>query len=171
MNRRRGFTLLELLVAMTVSGVVMLLAVRCFHTVFLQTAIAREFADCDRQWGQLSEIYRRDVHAAQRAEPSADGSAMRLFLPQDRIARYAAYPEGIERSEESPGKKILPTRYRLWDGAARFTMNPERTVATLVYQWSPPAARAAKDAGQSPPPRELRLDANIGSDERFSSPR
>ena len=171
MKCRRGFTLLELSASISMSGVVMLLALRCFHVVFLQAAIAREFADCNRQWGHLSEIYRRDVHAAQRAEPNADGSAVRLFLPQDRIARYAAYPEGVERLEELPGKKNPPARFRLWDGAPRFAMNPEKTVATLIYQWSPAAARAAKEARQSPPSRELRLEANIGSDERFSSPR
>lgn len=170
MKRRSAFTLLEMLVVMGGLGVVMLLTVRCTHLVVLQTAISREFADCDRQWSHLSDVYRRDVHAARKAEAKPDGSSLRLFLSEDRIATYAAYSKGIERSEESSGKKSPPARYRLWDGSPRYSLNPEKTYATLVYLWTPPSARVAKDAGQSPPSHELRLEAAIGSDLRFSPP-
>lgn len=170
-RRRSGYTLLEMLAVIGMTGVLMTIAARCFHLVVLQAGISREVADNGRHWQQLADAYRRDVHAARRAETNAEGSELKLFLPDDRVARYAAHAAGVERTETMPGKNSLPLQYRLWDGKPHFAVSSEKTRASLVYSWMPPEAREARDAGQSPPSHELRLEANIGSDLRFSSPR
>lgn len=170
-RRRSGYTLLEILAVIGMTGVLMTIGARCFHLVVLQAGMSRELSDNNRHWQRLADAYRRDVHAARRAETNAEGSELRLFFSDDRVARYAAHAAGVERAETVPGKNSPPLQYRLWDGKPRFEVNSEKTRAVLVYSWMPPEAREARDAGQAPPSHELRLEANIGSDLRFSSPR
>jgi type II secretory pathway component PulJ len=170
-RRRSGYTLLEIVAVIGMTGALLTMAARCFHLVILQAGISRELSDNDRHWQRLAEAYRRDVHAARRAETNADGSELRLFLPDDHVARYASRAEGVERTETGSERKALPVHYRLRDGKLHFSVNSEKTRALLVYSWMPPESREARDAGQSPPSHELRLEANIGSDLRFSSPR
>lgn len=170
-HRRCGYTLLEMLTVIAMTGALLTVAARCFHLVVLQAGISRGLSDNDRHWQRLAESYRRDVHAANRAETNAEGSELKLFFESNRIVRYAAHAEGVERTETVPERKTLPLSYRLRDGKPHFSVNSEKTRALLVYSWFPPEAREARDAGQAPPSHELRLEANIGSGLRFSSPR
>jgi Tfp pilus assembly protein PilE len=171
MKRRKGLTLIEMVIAIGGVSVVMLISTRCCFHIFHEGAAAREFAEDHRQWLRLAETFRRDVHAANKATVPADGRDLTLSFEGDRTIRYSRSAESIERQETNAAKKPPPERFRIWDGDSRWSLAPDGRTATLTCHWHTAASRAARAAGQSPPPHELKLEAAVGSDQRFTEAR
>jgi prepilin-type N-terminal cleavage/methylation domain-containing protein len=121
-TRGRGFTLVELLVVMTVSTMAIGVLVGIVSHVLRVNSSVGEHLEAVVALGQLSEQFRRDVHAAARAEieTTAD-QPRRLRLDGTGPARveYEILASGLRRVETDalggqhhelfvlPGMKIL----------------------------------------------------------------
>lgn len=168
-TKRRGLTLIEMMVVITgITGIILISTRCCFHVLHEGTA-AQDFSDHHQQWLQLSEAFRRDVHSADSATIAGDGSELDLKFETGRTIRYRRDQDYVERTESSATKKPPANRFRLWDGMTKWSLAENGRLAVLTCDWHSVAAAPAIAAGQSPPARELKLEVAVGSDHRFSS--
>lgn len=169
-RRRRGFTLIEMVVVISMAATILLVAARCLHTICRQNVTSHAFVADNQQWLQLSEAFRRDAHRARSAELSADSKELQLFFAEKVAIRYKQMANGVERIDPTVAEKPRTDRFPLWKGTASFRLSQEAPRrATIEYHWLPETAAAALDAGQSPRSKELRLDAIVGSDHRYEA--
>ena len=163
MTDRRGFSLLEMLVAVTVGSVLMGIGVAILTLLLRLDRTGREHAHRAVVLGRLAEQFRDDVHAALRPMPAGTDhrAPWRLDLGPDRTVSYRITPESVERDETAPGKPVRHESYPLPEGcAARVSLSADRTaqVASLIV---------APAGTPSPTSHQLRVDAVLGRDRRF----
>jgi prepilin-type N-terminal cleavage/methylation domain-containing protein len=174
MNGRRGFTLIELIVALSLLATILPLA---GGTVYLllraQTASADSLADA-MILSRFANKFHADVHAAQSAYLDSDGSRIERPLvfkleprrtimyaegPDGAIVRTVRNDRGIERREE----------FRLAGTRTRFELSADRSTVTAVHK--PRAVAASKTTAVAGQLSAIRIEAVIGRDHRFARTR
>ncbi|WP_161604401.1 prepilin-type N-terminal cleavage/methylation domain-containing protein [Roseiconus nitratireducens] len=118
-RRRRGFTLRELSVAMTVGSAVMMVAVGSLHRAFDWASIARDRRHDDQTVFRLTQQFREDVHRASDAELT--DQTLKLTLPSDTSVVYEAGPEGLVREQTRQDQRVRQEAYR-WKQTRRVTL-------------------------------------------------
>lgn len=100
MTPRRGFTLVELCVSITLGTVVLGLAMGLVHRAMRLESIFHERADVNRNIRRLTHDFRHDVHSASSLQLVEDGAQfeLSLSLPEDRSVRYTLEGESVRRS-------------------------------------------------------------------------
>jgi type II secretory pathway component PulJ len=167
MNRRRGISLVELMLTLSACSVILTLSAALIHRAMHAQAKARVFFDGERSAWRLAESFRHDVHRANSAkvvdQPDSGDLLLRLELAGGQRVEYRHTAGRVERT---------------WhvDGGIRareaFVFPPETRLSTakvseklLVLTADAPADTAAKaDAplANHTVPVSLRVQAVLG---------
>jgi prepilin-type N-terminal cleavage/methylation domain-containing protein len=173
MSRRPGYSLVELLVVMTVATVVLGAAGVLLHTVLRTDQAVRDEQQAHAGISRLAEQFRADVHAAVAVEPPAAeaGAAAqpveyRLRLPAGQTVLYRFETGKASRLEQAGQEVKRRETFTLpGDNMARIELrdNPPPTVASLVLS-------STGEAPGRPPGVTARIDAVVAKDHRFAKP-
>lgn len=111
MTSRRGFSLVELLVVVSLVTVIMAAAVVLMHFVLQTHGEVRRRTQTVTTIGRLAEQFRRDVHRA-RGEPliAADHRTAEFHLPGGTIVKWRREEQGgLVRTEQAErGASVSP---------------------------------------------------------------
>lgn len=105
MNHRRGFTLIETLVALSAASVVLSLSAVAIHRVMrVHTRCEAFHADEAAAW-RLASAWRGDLVRASETRLEEDGVGWRVALTRadKTVARYRFGASEVSREEELPG--------------------------------------------------------------------
>jgi hypothetical protein len=146
MNRRRGISLVELMLTLSACSVILTLSAALIHRAMHAQSKARLFFDSERSAVRLSDSFRHDVHRATSAEVSdqtgGDDLLLRLQLAGGQQVEYRQGAGRVQRTWHVNG-----------DVRAReaFDFPPETRLLTakesqklLVLSADAPAESAAK---------------------------
>ena len=101
MTQRRGYSLIEMLVVMTLMAVVMSSITLVLHGLQRAERRLHDDADFDRTLHRLATQFRADAHAARGAGEIADDddsqSALTLEMPDEKTVTYSIEPGGVRR--------------------------------------------------------------------------
>jgi prepilin-type N-terminal cleavage/methylation domain-containing protein len=163
---RRGFTLLELIIAMTAVAVILAVTTMLMHFVLEMNAEVRQRTQTVTTVGRLAEQFRSDAHRS-IGEPTvaADHRAIEFHLPGGKVIKWQADARGLTRSapaaDRGPGglAAMHEDSYAL----------PSGTTAALELQ-SQGAARIATIRIDSPGSRgpSLAIEALAARDGRMA---
>jgi len=165
---RAGFSLVELVAAMTVGATVFGLAVGLLYTLLRVGSGAQEQLRLHTTIRHLADQFRRDAHAAERVAPlpAVQGKprpGWRFHLGSGRVVDYEPQQHGLVRSETADGKTQHREQYRLPAGTGASVQPPEAKDGIV-------GLRLVSDAGPSDEPRlgELVVEAQLAKDWRFA---
>jgi prepilin-type N-terminal cleavage/methylation domain-containing protein len=161
---RRGFTLIEMIAAISISAVLTGIAMSLLVVLLQVERTGRAHVEENRTIYDLSDQFRRDVRAAERAvtnQGKKSSDILELSQGSTHIVHYEPAAGGVERLETVDGKTIRRESYALpsdWSAAIDVPSKtqPERVCITL----------APKDASLRVT-REVRVEAMLGQDHRF----
>jgi len=137
MNNHRGFTLVEMIVIMSVGSSLLLLATGVVHRTMRIESSSRERADDYRTARRLSHDFRRDAHQAEscRVSDEADGPpTIRLSLPDQDDVIYTVARGMVLREQRLAEGQVryepyyFPTGYRT---AFAQVFRPRRAVLSV----------------------------------------
>ena len=158
--RRRGYSLVEMLVVMTCLSVLLAISTMLIRTLIRAEASGRREVDEHLGLSRLAEAFRRDVHAAVEAKRTAEKATAGLDLVgPDGTVRYRL--DGDDAVIRSLGERR--ELYRIRRGtAAAFAVDPldGRTFAAMSLR---PTSGADSANG---PLRPVRIRAELGRDRR-----
>ena len=165
--QRGGYTLIEMLVVMTVVALLLTLCVGTIHLLLRLDGAGRDAGDQAADLFRLARDFRTDAHAAAKSTPGAPGAADRLgfALADGRAVEYETGEAELVRTVRRDGKVVGRSQYR----------RPQRApVAFRVDQpeGSPPFVVLQVDVrpeGQPDgPTRPYRIEAEFARDRRRS---
>jgi prepilin-type N-terminal cleavage/methylation domain-containing protein len=107
MHPRRGFTLIEMVIVITVSAVLMGIGTGILCMLLQSERLARRDLHAGTSVARLAEQFRQDVHAAARAPRNLDRASCRLQLPPDRKVVYLFKPGIASRTEWGSNEVLL----------------------------------------------------------------
>jgi prepilin-type N-terminal cleavage/methylation domain-containing protein len=173
MNRRRGFTLIEMLAVITVMTALMGLAVTLLILLMTADRTSRRQLIENEQIEQLAASLRRDVRAAVTAEvtdtPQALQSRLVLNTGAEQSVEYVISAGRITRTQSAGGKSAGREAY-LFDDLVEAQFQIEtgqgRQFAALQLTRGKPEA-APQQAVAWPP---LRIIAAVAADHRLGDP-
>jgi prepilin-type N-terminal cleavage/methylation domain-containing protein len=169
-NRRPGYSLVEVLVVITISVVMLSTITTLLHTLLRAEQNARDEAVGQALLERLGGQFRNDVHAAIRlqtldhaAGPPTGGE---FELPASRTVRYENQADGILRTERLGQAVERRKSFRLpAQCVARIEMLPCGP-PKIVSLWIGPREETA-----TPPPGvPVRFEAVLARDHRFAQP-
>ncbi len=103
MNNRRAFTLVEMMVSISVGSVLMALALGIVHRTMRTESTARTHAEVERTAARLSRQFRHDIHQAKSVSldnQQSDATLLRLVLPDQQPITYRIEKRGILREQQ-----------------------------------------------------------------------
>ena len=159
--QRRAFSLIEMLMTISIGSTIMLTAVALLHKSLQLQIHSQDRVELSLGLDRFIEVFRRDVHAAARAENNSDSSLTFNLENGDRIA-YSVQDHRLLREYESEsGRQVEQVRlaenehanYRLESEAQIAVLEihkvPEpnatgltRQIAVSLRTWSPPQPTA-----------------------------
>ncbi|QDS86864.1 hypothetical protein EC9_10390 [Rosistilla ulvae] len=101
---RPGFTLIELIMAMSIGSVLMLLAIGVVHQALTFSKLGQGRADQDRTLVRLDRQFRNDVHRSRGFELT-DRQTVELTIDDNRRVVYAIDENQIQRHTADDGKQ------------------------------------------------------------------
>jgi len=186
MKQRRGISLVEVMITLTIGSVVMGVAAMTLGTLFRNERVARDQLSQGVQLARLAEQFRRDVHAATAVAAEGDDenatSQWKLDLPSGGTVTYrAVYREtdGELLRTETTSEQGAVARRDAFALPANTTAAievlehdvQEDRAATLVRLVISPADVDPNIAGRSSPKRPIDIDAVLAKDHRFAVPK
>ncbi len=165
MRHRRGYSLIECLVAMGLAATTFTLVATSLYGMYRSSHLVREDVDLQRQWGRFAEQFRADTHEAMSIEiakdkPENSARTLTLALPEGHTVRYTLQPKRIERVLCEGDNVRHRETYRMPPrSTSRWSEQTERTLPmiSLVVVREPATAGAASPLG-----RTMRIDAALG---------
>jgi prepilin-type N-terminal cleavage/methylation domain-containing protein len=157
MNCRRGFTLIEMVVVITVSAVLMGIGTGILALLLRSQRLAHDDLDHGRSVARLAEQFRDDVHAATGTpQYLPDRSDWQWQLPSGRTVVYHLAPGVVGRREWFGAKLYRQESYALpAEVAARIEVSADpRSLACLLLD--------------QPGGSQIRVEAVVRRDHRFS---
>ncbi len=165
MNRRRGFSLIEVLTALTVWSTILGLCVGMLATLFRAQGAVRDRLHHQATLTRLEEQFRADAYAAQSVtlDPTASGWMVHSTL--QRPVTYHAEPGGLVREEQVGEGPPRQERFVLPPGmVASIHVDSENSPAIVSLRISP-----LDRSSSSMPGRTVRIDAALAADHRFAA--
>lgn len=165
MSSPRAFTLVEMLVSISVGSVLMALALGMVHRTMRAESAARSHAQIERAAARLSRQFRHDIHQAKSTSIAAQQKGLprlRLTLSAQPAITYQITKEGLLREQQQGHDQTYREIFAFPDGhILRFAelAKPHRAVLTLEYD--------TKLVGV-PPQVKLHVEAVIGQFLRLS---
>lgn len=164
---RRGVSLIETLVLMTVGSTLMGIAVGAIHLLFTMDHNTRQRRQLQASEARLADQFRRDVHAALRLEPGeASGqswSVWQLELGADKRIQYQSEPGGLTRLEILQDKTTRREWYPLMESSkVRLDMTSDGPIPIVSLRIA-----SSEEPGNLFPPQSVRIDARLGANHRL----
>ena len=166
MNRRRGVSLIELIVVLGIGAVMMGVCVTLLYAVLRTDGVGREHVRHSIVLARLADQFRRDVHAAKTVTGVADGEQWKLELPPGRTVTYRLEAGVLARSEQVDGTVQRRESFTLPSGTTASIEIQAEAEPTVVSLMIVPVAEAT---GQ-PAGRAVQIDAVLARDHRFAGP-
>ncbi len=166
MNRRSGFSLVELLAVISIATVLLSLLGSVLHKTLQQQHASVRSLTFQRTASRLSHAFRRDVHAAH--DVSLDDTTLTLNSPNGTIV-YRTEGSTVARKatndmtthhDEFDLPAGCPATFRLSANQARATL--ELTLCNRDFGISPTNVEEA-------PPKQLPITASVGRDNRLAT--
>jgi prepilin-type N-terminal cleavage/methylation domain-containing protein len=157
MKRRRGFTLIEMLVAITVGTTLAGIAVFLLYALMKSHNTGREHLEYCRTVNRLAEQFRDDVHSMRKTSPDATETLCDLLpnTADDTRVRYQCLEGRIDRSELQGEKIVRRESYMLPQDLESSIKTQAQQGATVVVIVISPKGKMGTDASptrQSGPP-------------------
>jgi len=139
MKETQGFTLVELLLSMTVGSVLMALALGMVHRAMRVESTAHTHAGVERTATRLSRQFRHDIHQAESVfigDQPAGASSLRLMVPDKNPITYQVEKSRVRREQPLGDEQIHREFFSFPEGfAVRFTEldEPLRVVLMLDF--------------------------------------
>ena len=162
MNRRRGYSLVEVIVVMATASVLLGLTVTLLYTLFRAERGGRDQVRHYTALGRLAEQFRRDVHAATAAD-AIENQEWEFSLSDNRTVTYRMEPGRVIRLEQAGEASPRRESFALPPGmtaAVEIDTDAEPTFARLVIVPAPAGP-------ERPRGRPMQIDAMLGRDHRF----
>jgi prepilin-type N-terminal cleavage/methylation domain-containing protein len=112
-QRCQGFTLIEMLLTLTVGSTLMMLAMGLVHQSLLYATLTRSRGDDDRISASLIRQFRDDAHEATAVELEGDASIGLIFESAERRINYTIHDTGIVRQCHYAGKQVQREEFML----------------------------------------------------------
>jgi prepilin-type N-terminal cleavage/methylation domain-containing protein len=161
---RRGFTLIEMVAALTVGTVIMGIGVGMVHLLLRTERTGRGRVPQSRIVARLAQQFRSDVNAAERQVAGAKAAQWQFELAQHRLVSYRAVPGGVEWNERKDGKLVRQEVFVLPREFSAAISGPGRTTPAVLN------LVITDKAEPWSPGRELLVTAVLGKDQRFTKP-
>ncbi len=161
MNRRRGFSLIEMLVVITVGSVLLGVTVSVFHLLLRMEGTARQYVYQSAVTAQLVDQFRRDVHRAVDAAAADDD--WQLTFSAGHTIVYRLGPGELVRIERIDGADHHRETFILPPETTVFMKIPDGIGPRLVRLRLVPQGLAGPVAG-----REICIEALLASDHRYA---
>lgn len=174
-RRRRGVSLVEILIVVTIAGVILLVSMTTIHLL-----LRAEREQARAVWmavtvSRLEQVFREDVHAslAEPLVPQAE-ALPRLTLAADdgRAIAYIADDHVLERVESRSGAESHRDQFHFPPGTRiRFESDESPRLVRLVLDVAAAESDRMPQRGADrpgPPPRSLTIEALARRDSRFS---
>ena len=166
MNRRRGFSLIEVLTAITVGSVMIGVAVGMLYTLWRAQGVAREHLHHRTVLSRLDEQFRRDVHAAVTLGQDDATAAWTFVRAPGHTVTYRAESGGLVRVETAGEEPPRQERFALPPGMIASIEVDSETSPAIVSLLVAPAAESNVEPGR----RMARFEAALAADHRFVEP-
>lgn len=172
MNRRRGISLIEMMIVIGASSMVLLAGVGLLHRLMRSERVAAESLVHATNHARLSAQFRDDVHAATaataRGEPGAD-HILQLAAGDAAQITYSQQDRTLIRTET---RQTQPTRHDQFhlpdDVRVRFAVSDASPQKIAELTWERVQADSAtKTATTHRRLNPLRIEAIVGKDHRF----
>jgi prepilin-type N-terminal cleavage/methylation domain-containing protein len=167
MRSRRGYSLIEMLVVITVGSLMLGLCVGTIHMILKLDRGGRTQVTERAARARLAQYFRADVRAALRTEPATGRSErLSLFLPEQRVVEYKIEPGRVLRVRTEAGTLKNRDAFSLpRKSVARLEVEDRagRTFAGLVVEDQERATPSTARAGQ------FRVEGVVGKDHRFEA--
>jgi hypothetical protein len=170
-HRRRGSSLIELTVTVGLLSVVMPLVIKTMALLMRTERSGQKAVVASGSLTRLANRFRRDVHAADKAELVAaaapnTGSFLRLTHPDGTIVEYRPGADGLKLAILRGGKPTGRETYRL-RGATRFELTDgPPPVVTLIHV--PDHGRIPDSKATAKNDKQIRVEAVRGFDMRYT---
>ena len=148
MAKRRGISLVELILTLSACCAILTLSAGLIHRAMHVQTKARRFADGERSAWRLGQAFRRDIHAANLATPGDEEGGdllVQLTLLSGMAVEYRSAAGRVERLLLAKGT-VQSRETFLFPSEVTITVTqPEPRVFALAVESPVPTARA-KDA-------------------------
>jgi prepilin-type N-terminal cleavage/methylation domain-containing protein len=134
MNQRRGFTLVEVLVTMSVGSTLMVLAIGLVHQTLTLSTVARQRDDHLRSLNRLARQFRDDVHHSTACTVTTPDQ-LQLEMPDESVVTFRAESNRVTRMQPtSDGRTRKATFLLLSNSSTQFAVldDPNRAVVTVA---------------------------------------
>ncbi len=131
-RRQLGFTLVEMLVAITLSSSVMLVAVALVHRALDHHVQARGRVQAAVAFNRFAEQFRLDVHQARAMESSDEG--LELLGQDGATISYVAAGHVLTRKQPQAAQLHVSQVELNRDCTVGFVVDRERAIATLLVE-------------------------------------
>lgn len=174
MKRRRGASLIEMMVVMAVMTAVLSTVGVLFHRLFQTERLSTRLTLVELTTMRLADQFRRDVHAAQSvtrtSKPDDSRSALELQTAATSKIVYTAETDRVQREVVDTTGTTSRELYRLPGCQVRF---PEPQSASTTPEFvslilARPHATLTASPQATPTLREIIVDAELGRDLRLA---
>ena len=166
MKHRRGFTIIEMLVVISISTVLMGMGILLLHVLLKHQNTGREHLQSCRNINRLAEQFRRDVHATREISAGGKEGIMEIqpTSAEGTTIRWQCFAGRIERTERQGDKIMGRESYLLWpatEAALQLQSQPDASVACIII--SP-----KQQAGELYRGHAMRIETLVGLDSRLA---
>lgn len=176
MNRRRGVSLVELLLVMSAAVLILTMSAGLIHRLMHAQSKARSFVDVERTLLRLGTAFRSDVHQASGAvvgdAEASDGIFLRLSLPESQTIEYRCEPGAILRTLRDGSQTASREEFAFPPGI-ELTIQKEDPRLVVLSLHSRPGELTDDDGLARPSayavPVNLHLKATLGREALFTA--
>lgn len=134
-SKPKAFTLIELIITMTMGSALMFMAVGLIHQAMSLGTLAREHGNQARTRSQLTAEFRRDVHLAVSCE--VNQNRLMLKMADDQTVGYWFDSSQVQREETLADQQLRHETYS-FSGSTEVAFDvreePQRAVLTILRQ-------------------------------------
>ena len=168
MNRRSGYSLVEMLVAISISSVLASVALGLIGALIRADHSGRRHLHETQSLARLAGQFRADVALAEEALPADGAARLELRLPGGRAVEYATEPGRATREERLGGERRQREQFSVPEEARlTFEIGPDRRTALATASLAA-ASEAGAAAGAKVARDGWRVEAIVGRALRFA---